>query len=169
MIGDWNPKIRSAAAVVDWSQIKFGTIGENAMTNHKPEDVEALIDAAKIILLSNPEDDYARRDLSAALAKFAPKPAKVYVLPEYGLSMPAAINAWLSYHTVGQSKWQELRELTATESPAQKWNVPKWVDVPKDSNGWFDFTSENGITNHCGEQAYNAFCAKIMTTNEVKD
>ena len=137
------------------------------MTQHDP-DVEALIEALKDAREYVSSESCMER-IDKTLAKFAPKPAKVYVLPEWQSIESIYFLSWLSAHNINQNDWQELRELTATEAPAQKWNVPKWVDVPKDSNGWFDFTSENGITNHCGEQAYNAFCAKIITTNEVKD
>jgi hypothetical protein len=35
--------------------------------------------------------------------------------------------------------WQELLELTATDAPAQKWNMPKWDELFDKRDGYFHF------------------------------
>ena len=143
------------------------------MTQYDPKNVEALIEAAKQVtdFLNgrNLQSDMAlnkKRNLEIAIAKLKPKPAKVYVLPEwekfrlkyqyYGNEDVALIDNKDS-STIYKSTYEKLRELTATDTPAQKNYMPPWDELIKTTNntgevyGWIFNQIE-----------YNAIRKKIM-------
>ena len=115
---------------------------------HNPKDVEALIDAAK-----RASDHFNRTgivsletELNAALAKLESKPEK----PR---------EWWLNVYSDGGSYYYDhpddaayglrvngetvhVRELTATDAPVQKWNMPEWGELLLTSDNRFKFEYE---------------------------
>ena len=94
------------------------------MTDHTKEDIEALIlvarKAASALFRVGLNGDST--DVEKVLAKFAPKPAKVYVIPSWNDFFKAHRNT--HFISLTKAEYEQVRELTATEAPAQKWNMP---------------------------------------------
>ena len=112
------------------------------MTQHDPKDVEALIEAFDRYELHRNDSlsigSYDR--LKAARAKLKPKPEKVYVLPPTD-AMTVELRYWYISNNLDEREWDTLREVTATDAPASKWNMPEatpqwWLDISRTL--WFD-------------------------------
>ena len=146
------------------------------MTTPKPtkEDVEALIEAAKQVtdFLNgyNLQSNVAlnkKRNLDTALTKFAPKPAKVYVLPKFQTLSKNADYVFLTDAFGERVKlfrnvYNALRELTATEAAEQKWNMPTWDEMPKEGHGMIALPNGDWV----GQGAYEPLRDKIMAMND---
>jgi hypothetical protein len=128
------------------------------MTQHTPE-VQALIDALKDAREYVSSESCMER-IDIALAALTPKPEKVYVLPTLKDRMPEQIafcKEWGFY----DDGWNTLRELTAIEPPAQKWNMPEWNEVETSDECFFFGPPGLRVT----EGTFNAFRDKIMAMN----
>ena len=97
------------------------------MTQHDP-DVEALIYELK---LQDKDGGYISDGVRQTLAKLEPKPEKVYVLPEWEHRTENQI-IWCRNENVSHDAWIQLRYFTATDVPAQVWNMPTWEELPLD-------------------------------------
>ena len=100
------------------------------MTQHDPKDVEALIEAFDRYELHRNDSlsigSYDR--LKAARAKLKPKPEKVYVLPPTD-AMTVELRYWYISNNLDEREWDTLREVTATDAPASKWNMPLYDEL----------------------------------------
>ena len=104
------------------------------MTQHNPKDVEALIDAAK-----RASDHFNRTgivsletELNAALAKLEPKPEKprewwLNVYPDK-VPMPYDHPDDAAYGLRVNGETVHVREVTATDAPASKFNMPTVIE-----------------------------------------
>jgi hypothetical protein len=155
------------------------------MKQHSLEDVEELKPAAKEaqgLLLGTDYDAMLGcfQRIKEALAKFEPKPEKVYVLDE---NQRQVITEWVRQicYDLSSGKiinhdtaFDELRELTAVDAataPVQKWRVPTWGDLEKPDDFFrYKFQDNKGyaVFAAIGKESFNAFRAKIMSMNEVR-
>ena len=129
------------------------------MTDHTKEDIEALIEALKDAREYVSSESCMER-IDKTLAKFAPKPAKVYVLPEWG-ERSAALTQWCIDVVCYKDEWNNLRELTATDAPAQKWNMPTLQQIKEICGQSYGTTPTNLL-----DTWYEALRNKIMAMND---
>jgi aminopeptidase N len=151
------------------------------MSKHKDEDVEALRLAAIAYAEVHPAHENIDRwkALKSALAKFEPKPEKVYVLDENQRQVVAKwirqiwddlVSGKIINHDTTFDELRELTAVNATTAPVQKYNMPAFAEINngEDYIGLPDAFSNNGGQICVSRHTYIAFRDKIMSMNEVK-